>query len=137
MKAAKEVSRESKGIQCLSTACPRQKKEDGPQKVDIADVRPKGNGAKHDKFANRVINPSVFSIFLQANSILGLFLVHSWVNDDEARHSCLRQTFRPSKRNCTKGRTIFVKDNEETSWVATEPWRCELGKSLPISGGGK
>ncbi|OBT57026.1 hypothetical protein VE04_03669 [Pseudogymnoascus sp. 24MN13] len=53
LKAAKEASRESKGIQCLSTACPRLKKEDGPQKVDNTDVKPKGNGAKHDKFANR------------------------------------------------------------------------------------
>ncbi|KFY07629.1 hypothetical protein V492_06961, partial [Pseudogymnoascus sp. VKM F-4246] len=53
LKAAKEASRESKGIQCLSTACPRQKKEDGPKKVDIADVKPKGNGAKQDKFADR------------------------------------------------------------------------------------
>ncbi|OBT76505.1 hypothetical protein VF21_03996 [Pseudogymnoascus sp. 05NY08] len=53
LKAAKEASRESKGIQCLSTACPRLKKEDGPQKVDTADLKPKGTGAKHDKFANR------------------------------------------------------------------------------------
>ncbi|KFY10969.1 hypothetical protein V491_07392, partial [Pseudogymnoascus sp. VKM F-3775] len=53
LKAAKQTSRESKGIQCLSTAYPRQKKEDSPQKVDIAHVRPKGNGAKQDKFANR------------------------------------------------------------------------------------
>ncbi|KFX87195.1 hypothetical protein V490_08440, partial [Pseudogymnoascus sp. VKM F-3557] len=53
LKAAKEVSRETKGIQCLSTACPRQKKDDGPKKVDVADVRPKGNGQKHDKFADR------------------------------------------------------------------------------------
>ncbi|OBT45659.1 hypothetical protein VE00_03520 [Pseudogymnoascus sp. WSF 3629] len=53
LKAAKEASRESKGIQCLSTSCRLQKNEDGSQKVDNTDVKPKGNGAKHDKFANR------------------------------------------------------------------------------------
>lgn len=137
MKAAKEASRESKGIRCLSTACPRLKKEDGPEKVDNTDVKPKGNGAKHDKFANRVIIQVHSLYFYISDSILGLFSLHSRVNDDEARHSSLRQTFRSSERNFTKGGTIFVADNKEISWVTTKSWWREPRKLLWISGGGK